>query len=392
MKTRNLLMYLLLGGTMTTALAQETAPASTTATPAATTTEEEKPTFKFSGSVDAYSHTSFGSVTKAPNTSFANLNGFALGMVNLIASYEGEKVGFKADVVLGPRGYDAVFTNTYTGQRIVNQLYAYYKVSKKVTLNLGQFNTFYGYEVISPTGNFNYSCSYMFSWGPFNHTGLRADFDLGKGWVGKLAIMNPTDFVEFNTINTYTYGLQIGYAGDKGSIYFNSLIGDQDGTLKKNDPNLVTGATSQGVTSAFDITAGLNVTDKFFVGLNTTYRTMAKGQLYNGTDIVKNDAAQVSGFYGVALYPKLTLSESFALGLRAEYFSVYKGYNSAVGLNTNGDGSVTEFTLSGNYKAGPLTIIPEIRMDNTSQNTFTDSSYNGTKQLITANLAAVYKF
>ncbi len=45
----------------------------------------------------------------APGTSFANRPGFALGMANLIASYEGEKVGFVADLVFGPRGEEAVF-------------------------------------------------------------------------------------------------------------------------------------------------------------------------------------------------------------------------------------------------------------------------------------------
>src|ERR1700754_956959 len=77
--------------------------------------------FTFGGSVDTYFHSSFGmrnaypggdggpSGTVAPNTSFANLKGFSLGMVNLIASYSGDKVGFTADVVFGPRGKDAVF-------------------------------------------------------------------------------------------------------------------------------------------------------------------------------------------------------------------------------------------------------------------------------------------
>ena len=44
----------------------------------------------------------------APNTSFANLPGFALGMANIVLSYEGEKSGFVADLVYGPRGTDAV--------------------------------------------------------------------------------------------------------------------------------------------------------------------------------------------------------------------------------------------------------------------------------------------
>ncbi|HAE72380.1 MAG TPA: porin, partial [Flavobacteriaceae bacterium] len=40
---------------------------------------------------------------------------------------------------------------------IVNQLYMYWNVSDKVTLTMGNFNTFLGYEVISPAANFNYS-------------------------------------------------------------------------------------------------------------------------------------------------------------------------------------------------------------------------------------------
>ena len=62
-------------------------------------------------------------------------------MVNLIAAYQGEKVGFVADVVFGPRGQAAVF-GTASGQAIVNQIFAYYKFSDAVTLNMGQFNTF----------------------------------------------------------------------------------------------------------------------------------------------------------------------------------------------------------------------------------------------------------
>ena len=69
----------------------------------------EETTFDFSGTVDTYFRTSFSEVPVAPKTSFANLNGFALGMANFIVSYEGKKSGFVADVVFGPRGSEAIF-------------------------------------------------------------------------------------------------------------------------------------------------------------------------------------------------------------------------------------------------------------------------------------------
>ena len=77
-------------------------------------------------------------------------------MANVILSYEGEKHGFVADLVFGPRGTEAVF-NSLGSANIVNQLYAYYNLSESVTVTLGNFNTFLGYEVISPAANFNYS-------------------------------------------------------------------------------------------------------------------------------------------------------------------------------------------------------------------------------------------
>ena len=135
--------------------------------------EEPAPTFSVAGSIDTY----FRSSEAAPGTSFANLPGFSMGMANIIMSYEGEKSGFVADLVYGPRGADAVFNSTGSAN-IVNQLYAYFNLSDSFTLTMGNFNTFLGYEVISPVANFNYSTSYMFSYGPFSHSGIKADLAL----------------------------------------------------------------------------------------------------------------------------------------------------------------------------------------------------------------------
>jgi hypothetical protein len=324
--------------------------------------------------------------TYAPSTSFADGKGFGIGMVNLVASYEGEKVGFVGDVVFGPRGQAAVF-GTNSGQAIVNQLYAYYKFTPGFTLNLGQFNTFLGYEVISPAVNFNYSTSYLFSWGPFNHTGLRADFDFGGGVTGKLAIMNPTDIVEFNPVNTYTLGAQIGFGG----IYLNFLYGDQDGKLDADvDPF---GTESSGKLFQADLTAGWDLSDAFYLGVNTSIQTVGVGEEVTATG-VSDLSGDPSSFFGVALYPKVTLSESFALGLRAEYFAVKNGHLEIFGLDNNGDGSVIELTLSGNYKVGGFTFIPEFRIDTASENSFfkKDNPTVGKTIMPSLMFAAVYAF
>lgn len=361
--------------------------------------EESEPTFTLSGSIDAYFHSSFGlrnssgySSGYAPSTSFADLKGFSLGMVNLVASYSGEKVGFVGDVVFGPRGKAAVF-GTASGQAIVNQAYAFYKFNDKVTFNLGQFNTFLGYEVISPAVNFHYSTSYLFSWGPFNHTGARLDFTGANGFVAKLAVMNPTDIVEFNPVNTYTLGAQIGKTSEAGGIWFNFLYGDQDGKLDEDDPNLSTGYGSAGSLFQGDVTLGYNLSETFYLGFNASYQTIGVGEDVDLNGDIVDATGDPSSFLGFAVYPKVTLSESFALGLRAEYFSIKNYHLPLFGLDADGNGSVTEFTLSGNYKVGGLTIIPEFRIDLTSEDSFyKEFEAVEEKMLPTFNLAAVYKF
>lgn len=365
--------------------------------PAAKKEEEEEPAFTFSGSVDTYFHTSFNTENYstglyAPSSSFANLKGFSLGMVNLIASYSGEKSGFVADIVFGPRGQEAVFGSSLTGQRIINQAYAYYKFSDKVTLNLGQFNTFVGYEVISPAVNFHYSTSYLFSYGPFSHTGARLDFAFEGGMVAKLAVMNPTDIVEFNPVNTYTLGAQIGKTTETGGIWLNFLYGDQDGTLEEGTS---ISESSAGKLFQADVTLGYNLSETFYLGFNASTQSTATGEESDTNGDITDSTGDPSSFLGFAVYPKLTLSENFSLGLRAEYFSVKNNHLSIFGLDTEGDGNVIAFTLSGNYKVGGLTFIPEFRIDTTSEDSFytiKEGTLEAKSLMPTLNLAAVYKF
>ena len=316
-----------------------------------------KKKFTFSGSVDAYYKTNIGApnggeFSQTPNTSFANGNGFAIGMANAIISYEGKKVGAVADLVFGPRGADAVFESS-PSNNIVNQLYVYWNVSDKVTLTLGNFNTFLGYEVISPTGNFNYSTSYMFSYGPFSHTGLKLDYAINDDWSLMGAIINDNDLTEFNPTNNYTLGAQVGYKG----TYLNFLYGPQ---------------------FQVDLTTGFDISDSFYLGLNSTY------YVDNDTD---------ASFYGVAIYPQLQTSESFVLGFRAEYFGEGKGGVGAIGgYDDDGDANAFEFTLTGNYAIGDLMIIPEFRIDTTSEDTFLNDDFEPTGSLASFLVAAVYKF
>lgn len=318
---------------------------------------EETKKFSLSGSIDAYYRVNFDAPNDenaiAPGSSFANLPGFALGMANVVASYEGAKVGFVADLVFGPRGEDAIFNSPLLrpggSSNIVNQLYAYWNVSESVKLTFGNFNTFLGYEVISPTANFNYSTSYLFSYGPFSHTGLKADFALSEDFSLMLAVMNPTDATEYNPTGKYAFGAQLGYKGQ----YLNFIT--DDGAYE------------------IDYTGGFDLSESFFLGINGAY--------------YDNDGV---GFAGGALYPQYATSDSFTLGLRGEYF-VENGDFGAIGTGVE-DSSVFAATLTGSYTIENFTIKPELRLDSASDDAFIDTDLMPKKSLSSFVLAAIYAF
>ena len=307
------------------------------------TEEAPEKKFAFEGSVDAYYRTNFTAPNDvnqiAPSTSFADTAGFSLGMGNLIASYEKGKVGAVADLVFGPRGEAASAT-------VLNQLFAFYNISENTKLSFGKFNTYLGYEVISPVGNFNYSTSYLFSNGPFSHTGIKADFTLSEDFSLMLGVFNQTDVTEFNPDGSYAVGAQLGYSDQ----YLNLLY------------------DKAGLGFEVDYTGGFDATDDFFIGINAAY--------------ADNEG---EGFYGVDLYPQYSLSESFSLGLRGEYFQTQSDAISD-------DPSVVAFTLTGSYTVDDLIIKPEFRLDSGSEDIFIDTDLMATKSLGSFVVAAIYKF
>jgi hypothetical protein len=308
-----------------------------------------EPTFNFSGTVDTYFRSSFTEDPVAPGTSFANLNGFSLGMANFIVSYEGEKSGFVADVVFGPRGSDAVFGSVGNSSEMVNQLYAYYNIAEGVTVTLGNFNTFLGYEVISPAANFNYSTSYMFSYGPFSHTGAKLDFSISEDVSLMIGVFNQTDQTEANYDRYTAFGAQLGLYGQ----YLNLLAGDEYFQL--------------------DYTGGFDLSDSFFLGINATTATLAGD----------------TGFAGVALYPQLTTSDSFAIGLRGEFFSETDGFGALV---SDGDADNFSLTLTGSFTSGNFMFKPELRLDSASSEIFAISPTETSDSLASFVMAMIYTF
>ena len=315
-----------------------------------------------SGSVDAYYKYDFsgyrdeGGLSNIP-TSFANeQNSVSLGMVNLVVSKTVGKASFVGDVSFGPRGQYQSLVNAGDGNSFhIQNLHMRYAFTDRFSMTAGFMGTFVGYEIISPTGNFNYSTSYLFSAGPFQNAGIKAEY----AFSDKVGLMVGL----FNDWNVYQ---DFDGVSDFGAQLSLTPVDGWDAYI-----NFLTGSTGTIV----DLTTAYQLTDAFKLGLNAA-------------DF--SDAGEADGGYsGGALYLQYGFSDAFALGARGEY---YKEKDDGWAFVPGGE-SVMGLTLSANVKAGPLTLIPEFRLDNGATELFyKNMEMDPTKSASQVSLALVYAF
>lgn len=246
-----------------------------------------------------------------------------------------------------------------------------YAFTPEFSMAAGYFGTFVGYEVIAPTGNFNYSTSYLFTNGPFQNAGIKATY----AFTPKVSLMVGGFNDEWNlyqakpSFGISTLGAQLTVTPIEGlTAYANVLSGYRSGTI-------------------LDLTAGYQATKTFKVGLNIADFTAGAGTIYYTVPAVKD-----AGYTGGALYLQNAFTDKFSLGVRGEYFS---SKNVVGGLTLSGVApkeSVIAATLTANFKAGGLTFIPEVRMDNGSAMQFFKENGAATKSASQATLAVVYAF
>ena len=339
-----------------------TNPIITSATKVAEETEVvEEPSFTITGFVDAY-YAYFTNEEAFPTSFTEAHNSFTLGMANVVFAKEG-KVGFKADLAVGPR---AEVANGYNGSSLsaIKQLYVTYTPVENLTLTLGNFGTHVGYEVIDAPENINYSTSYMFSNGPFFHTGLKADYAISENFGVMIGVLNDTD-TKMDVVPGKHFAAQLSYSDDKLGAYLNFISG-------KAEESEVAGDIME---NQIDLTATFQATEAIGLGLNTTVKTL------------NPDEGDNTSWFGAAIYANYSVSESLLFGFRGEYIGDDDGL-----ISGTTDNSIVDLTLSANIKVEKLTIIPEFRIDIASEDVFFDSDGEATGTSAAFIMAAMYAF
>lgn len=339
------------------------------ATTVTETTEEKKPFVRFSGSADIYYKYNAGQSAANNYTSFTGShNSFMLGMASIKAEHEGDKVSMVIDLGFGPRARDFAYADEGITQAI-KQLYISYTPVSWLTLTAGTWATHVGYELVDPQLNRNYSMSYMFTNGPFTHTGIKAAATKGKSSL-MVGISNATDYrlPADGAINRKYLIAQYSFtATEHLKCYLNYVGGTAPDTSKS---------------SQIDLVINEEVNDIFSIGYN--------GTISSTRAWYDHKSASGRAWWGSAIYLNLDPRPWFGLTLRSEYFNDKNQLKIPTGSAAGAH--VFANTLSANFRKAGFIFIPEFRIDNADKQIFTRSDGGAKKSTASFLLAAIYSF
>lgn len=341
--------------------------------------EDETKTLTISGGLDAYYRYNFSNNFANNYTSFTNSqSSFELGMASIRAdaSALAGKVTATLDLGFGRRAQEFSYNdgdgwptgsgNKFGSLSIIKQAFVTYAPSSKVKFTMGKFGTHVGYEVVDAQLNRNYSMSYMFTNGPFFHTGLKADISAGPV-AFMLGVANYTDqSSSTNNVKSLLAQVSGGSSDGKFKAYLNYV-----GSYGSNAQAIPGSLKSL---SQIDLVINSTITSKFGIGFNATVQDR------------KTKLASTSGsWWGSALYFNFDPTPSTGITLRSEYI----GDSKAIYFSTK---NIFANTLSVNCKVGPLTIIPELRVETSQSTIYKKKDGTDVKSTATALVAVVYKF
>jgi len=346
------------------------------------------PPVTITGSVDAYYRFNFSNPKIGYNnyTSFTNSqSSFELGMASIRADHSFGKVSATVDLGFGRRAEEFSYNDAaHPTLFAVKQAYVSYQASSKIKFTTGKWGAHIGYEVLDAYSNRNYSMDYMFSFGPFFHTGLKADVTLSGTTAFMIGIANPTDF---STTSTSTKVLIAQFSTGMKDGRLKVFLNYQGYSGVSQDTMIASGYTLYKSLNQIDLVVNSTISSKFGVGFNYTQQFVNSSILNKSTN-----------WGGLAGYLNFDPSSTFGLALRGEYFFDKDGIKiNPVDLNTTSGQTpglnVFDLTLSGIFKVGSnLTIIPELRLDDGSKDFFYKSDGTTTKATLSGLLAVVYHF
>ncbi len=358
---------------------------------------------------------------------------FSLGLVQFKATYSSSKVDIVADLTFGPNaelgnfgnvnnyaytGANPVgvnlyqspkFANLYGSSAAIKQAYGTWKATSKLSFTVGQFGTHIGYEVIDAPVNYHYSLSNLFNNGPFYHVGAKANYTVSDKVSVMLGLVNNWDNLFDNNKNKSVVA-QVYLKPIKGlNVYLNYIGGNGDDGLPSKGFFISSGSNGNSAKGnynrhLYDITAGYQLTKKFYVGLNAAYGYYV-GNNKATEDAIKGYAAGASSKFtdssktkldwgGVAIYANYAINDWIGIGIRYEHFEDYFGVRYIGAFATGGSAVNNSITITApiTLANGHFIVKPEFRYDGSDQYIYENHNGVGIKEQTTIGLATIFKW
>jgi hypothetical protein len=212
-------------------------------------------------------------------------------------------VGFRVDMIIGEDanligGNDGVLSNDDFN---VYQAYISYiaPVGNGITIDVGRFATWHGYEVIESPANDQFSRSFLFGLAiPFTHTGFRAGYDFNDWVSASVGVTQGWDTVEDNNDSLTVHGAL--YLQPTEELFIGNSFAYGPEKTGDNADN----------TFLWDLVATYQITDQILLGANFDYANQENSVIGGG------DAE----WYGAAGYIRYDFREDMYGAVRGEFF------------------------------------------------------------------------
>jgi hypothetical protein len=284
----------------------------------------------------------------------------ALGEIDILK--KAEPVGFRIDI-----GTGRVAALSLTG--LIQQAFVtvVVPVGGGLTIDVGQFVTHMGYEVIESKDNWNYSRSILFGWAiPFYHTGARISYPVLSNLTATVSVLNGWNSTTDNNKNK-TLGFMFNYAMlPSTNITLCGISG-----VEQSEPSI------SGKRNVFNLIVTHSLTDDLSLAIDADY----------GEERIP---AGLATWKGGAVYAKYSIDTKSDAAVR---FEIYNDAGNSAPTSTGSPQKLTEVTATYEYRpVENLIVRGEIRNDMSDINYFDNTKASNSKSQLTFLVGAIVTF
>jgi hypothetical protein len=299
---------------------------------------------------------------------------YMLNMLQLYALKDPTKEsrwGFGAKISTGmDTDVNSPFNEDNTDKFDVQELYGSYLFDigeNGMLVKAGRFATLVGAEVVEQKDNWNISRSYLFGWGPFFHTGVRANYKINDIYDFTFGVNRGWDTSRYDNNDALSYEARLGtVCSDKLSMGTTVVFGpeneDNDGDNR----------------ALLDYVVTYKFTKKLTGMLNATVGQDEAGEGDGGTG--------TAHWHGLAAYLKYDCNDKLSYAWRGELVQDKDGNR------TGTPQAILANTATAQYKFRENLIGRlEFRNDHSNKSVFTkETGFSGSQNTIAASVMVTF--